>query len=69
MTKILEIEILEWFKKESQPNEDRKYFRCPVCDLTWWGDDRLFGKERHTFFCWIPRLQNSPLPDKKEVKE
>ena len=55
--------ILEWYKKQSAPNNSRAYNKCPVCGSTWWtGADMPVRREPHNFGCWVPELQDATLP-------
>ena len=52
MRSVLE-DVSKWYDEKSSPNNSFKYNRCPICDATSWGEDKM----RHNFGCWIPRLQ------------
>ncbi len=60
------MEILAWYHRMSYPTERFAYYRCPVCNLTWWEGQT----ERHSFYnkCWIPKLHNA-VRQQNEVKE
>ena len=45
-------EILNWVDQQARPNSRRRYSRCPICDLSWWGT-----RERHQRDCFVPRLR------------
>jgi hypothetical protein len=43
-------EIRKWFRECSEPNDRRRYNRCPVCNGVWWGE------EKHERDCWMLKL-------------
>jgi hypothetical protein len=46
-------EMNAWYQVVSAPDTKRKYYRCPVCSIAWWGDEN----ERHERWCRVPMMQ------------
>ena len=50
--------LIEWIDKHSAPNKSYAYYRCSICNHSWWGGaDGLFETERHEILCPVPDIK------------